>query len=161
MAYDASGEVIRFPPRASRVPQPSPLISGQGLARDKIDVQKLPARHPAAPSPVISPPPSPSSRRPRVIVASSLITNDTVETEAAPAPARAAQSRSRLFVPQPRMTVAQARGVRNEHLAEVMMTDRSPYALFQGAPDMAYSTLNAIGNSTSDGTKHGTRSRQD
>ena len=39
-------------------------------------------------------------------------------------------------MPQPRMTVAQARGVRSEHLAEVMMADKSPYALFQGAPDM-------------------------
>jgi hypothetical protein len=48
------------------------------------------------------------------------------------------------------MTVAQARGARNERLAENMIADKSPYALLQGAPEMAYATLNAIGSSTTD-----------
>ena len=45
-----------------------------------------------------------------------------------------------------------------------MIADESPYverAVPLGAPELAYTTLDAIGSSTSSGTEHGTRSRQD
>ena len=161
VAYDSKIEVVRFPPPTPRVPRPSPLISGVADSVRARPIATSSRSPPASPSPLIAAPPPQCARQPRRLVASPLITAGAGPSFTPTVEDTSTQQPSRLFVPQPRLTVAQARGKRNVRLAETLIADESPYALFQGAPALAVATLEAIGDSTSSGTKHGTRSRQD
>ena len=94
----------------TRVPQPSPLISAREDGDEATPEPRCSALPPASPSPLIAALPAQCSRQSRRVVASPLITAEAPTTAADVRCTPIVSRPSRLFVPQPRLTVAQARG---------------------------------------------------